>query len=664
MRSTRRPGQYLCKDLDLPMKHFLLLSAALLTLSACDGSPTGDDTRVVAVQVMPDDRTLAVGETLTLDLVVRDEDGGSSGAGAVRWTSDQPGVATVSVLGVVTAVGTGTATIRGEVEGVSGSVRVTVAPAPPGCGTAGSLRSLPVGGSVVLGGIAASTVCLDGGAAGAEYVAVPFHAGNPDAAAATVRLETRDVVPVAGASPLLSPAPSLAGGRQPDDDWHQRMRERAARELAPFVDDAITAGGRGGPRPSYVLNLAAPTVGQQVQVNTGVSSCDDPRLRTGRVVAVGQRSIVLADEANPSGGLTDAEYASFAAAYDTLVHPAVTAAFGEAGDVDGNGRVVIFFTRAVNELTEAGSGEYVGGYFHSRDLFPTRARDGLTACAGSNYAEMFYLLVPDPIGVVGGNAFPRELVLRTTLGTLAHELQHLINTSRRLYQVRTPQWQEETWLDEGLSHVAEEVTFYRASGLSPRQNLDGPRIVANPRAAEAFSAYMDQNGRRLARYLADPEHRSPYDPPQPGVSDLATRGAAWAFLRYAADRRGGSEAELWRALVDGGRTGIANLQAALGVDPRLWARDWTVSMFTDDVVPGIEPRFTQPSWQFRTLYTTLPLLTRRLAGPGTEEVVIEPGSGAFVRFGVLPATVATLTARTPEAQPLPSSIYLTIVRTR
>jgi hypothetical protein len=306
----------------------------------------------------------------------------------------------------------------------------------------------------------------------------------------------------------------------------------------------------------------------------------------------------------------------------------------------------------------------VGGYFHSRDLFPTRGRDGLAACAGSNYAEMFYMLVPDPAGVVNGNEFSRELVLRTSLGTIAHELQHLIGSSRRLYQVRTEQWEEETWLDEGMSHIAEEVVFYRASGLSPRQNLASPHIEGSPRAFEAYRSYMDQNGRRYARYLDNPERYSPYDPPIPNVSDLATRGAAWAFLRYVADRRGGNEGELWRALIDGAGTGFANLQSAIGADPRLWARDWTVSVFTDDVVPGIDPRFTQPSWRFRNLFAPLPLATRRLEGPGTEEIALESGSGAFVRFGVRPATVATVTARTDGARPLPSSVYLTIVRTK
>ncbi|HEX6368795.1 MAG TPA: Ig-like domain-containing protein [Longimicrobium sp.] len=652
------------------MKRLLLVSAAaFLALSACERDPTGT-AEVVSVQVMPDERTLAVGETLELEITVRNEDGeapSDEDLAGVVWSTDNASVATVSATGVVTGVAPGQTTIRATLDDVAGSVRVSVAAAPPGCTAAGAVRSLAVGASVTLGGIEAATVCLDGGAAGAEYLAVPFYAGKPSAGHANVLLTAQGVVGVAPTSPSVSPALALAGGRRLDDEFHQRLRRRAARELAPYVDDAIgfRQAPAGGPRPSYVLNLKNPTVGQQVQVNTSTEeSCKNPRMRTGRVVAVGSKSIVLADVGNPSGGLTDAEYASFAAGFDTLVYPAVTGAFGESGDVDQNGRVVIFYTRAVNELTQQGSGAYVGGYFHSRDLFPTRDRDGLLACGASNFAEMFYMLVPDPGGAVNGNVFSRELVLQTSLGTIAHEFQHLINASRRLYVIGTTHWEEETWLNEGMSHVAEEVMFYRASGLAARQNLGAPEIQGSARALDAFRTYMDQNVRRYEKYLEDPEGQSPYDSARADANDLPTRGASWAFLRYAADRKGGSEGQLWRALIDGSTTGFANLQQALGTDPRPWVRDWAVSVFADDVVPGVDARFTQPSWRFRSLYSTFPLRTRRMAGPGTVETFIKSGSGAFIRFGVLPATVATLTGRSAASVPLPSSVYLTIVRTR
>jgi hypothetical protein len=332
--------------------------------------------------------------------------------------------------------------------------------------------------------------------------------------------------------------------------------------------------------------------------------------------------------------------------------------------VDENDRVVIFYTRAVNELTQPGSGSYVGGYFHPRDLFPTRDRDGLSACEASNFAEMFYMLVPDPTGAVNGTVFSRELILQTSLGTIGHEFQHLINASRRLYEIGTTNWQEATWLNEAMSHIAEEVIFYQAAGMAPRQNLRGIELQGSVRAFNAYRTYMDQNIRRFESFLEDPENQSPYDSTAADANDLATRGAAWAFLRYAADRRGGNDSQLWRSLIDGSTTGFANLQRALGTDPRPLVRDWTVAVFTDDMIPGVDARFTQPSWRFRTFFNDYPLRTRRLTGSGTVSLALKSGSGAFLRFGVLPGTVATVNGRASAPAALPSDVYLTIVRTK
>jgi hypothetical protein len=649
------------------MKRFLLVSAALAVLAAACDSPT-EPAAVVSVQLMPEERTLAVAESLVVELTVRDEEGEEPAHVAeVTWSSDNTAVATVTPTGVVVGVAPGEATIRAQLDDVTGSLRVRVASAPAACSAPAAVRSLAVGGSVTVGGIEAATLCLDGGTAGAEFVAVPFHGGALKAGYASVHLGAQGVIPVLATSPSVSPSLALSRGRELDDEFHQRLRLQAERDLAPYVDDAVAMGRQphDAMRPSMVLNLENPKVGQQVQVNTSTrESCKEPDMRTGRVVAVGARSVVLADVANPSGGLTDAEYASFAAGFDTLVYPGVTAAFGEPGDVDDNGRIVIFYTRAVNELTNAGSGAYVGGYFHPRDLFPTRTRNGLTGCGASNFAEMFYMLVPDPSGSVNGNVFSRDLILQTSLGTIGHEFQHLINASRRLYEIGTTNYNEETWLNEAMSHIAEEVLFYRASGLTARQNIRGQEVQGSPRLFNSYRTYMDQNIRRYEQYLATPETESPYDVGDTDANDLATRGAGWAFLRYAADRRGGNEGELWRALIDGSTLGFANLQRALGTDPRPWIRDWTVSVFTDDVVTGIDARFTQPSWRFRTFFTQYPLLTRRMNGPGTVQTVLKSGSGAFIRFGVAPLTVATITGRTAAAQPLPSSVFVTIVRTR
>jgi Bacterial Ig-like domain (group 2) len=650
------------------MKRFILWApaAALLALAACEHSPSGGDAGIASVQLMPDARVLAVGEAMKLEMVVRDDDGEepTSRLDEVQFSSSNPGVAQVSAAGMVTGTGVGTATITAELEDVSGSIQVTVAAAPAPCSTPAAVRSLELGASVVLGGIQAAVICLDGGTTGREFVAVPFYADSLSAGTLQVRVGGTGVVPVLSASASVSPGLAPVRARARDEDWHQALRARAGRELQRHVDAALGTGARrDGLRPSAVINLQNPTVGQQVQVNTGIESCASPSMRTGRVAAVGTRSVVLADVANPAGGLTDAEYAHFAASFDTLVYPVVTQAFGVPEDVDQNGRVIIFYTSAVNALTPQGSNAYVGGFFHPRDLFPTSNGDGLSACAVSNYAEMFYMLTPDPSGTINGNAFPRDLVLETSIGTIAHEFQHLINASRRLYVLGTTNWNEKTWLNEALSHVSEELMFYHVSGLSPRQNLASADVQASNARLQAYRSYMDQNIRRYERYLEDPEAQSPYDADADDDNDLATRGAGWAFLRYAADRQAGADEALWKDLVDASVTGFANLQQALGTDPRPWVRDWTVSVFTDDVVTGVDPRYTQPSWRFRTFFSPWPLQTRNLAA-GQQTLFLKSGSGAFIRFRVPPAVVAPITATIETGAPLPSAVYVTVVRTR
>src|SRR5207244_2703478 len=63
------------------------------------------------------------------------------------------------------------------------------------------------------------------------------------------------------------------------------------------------------------------TVGAAVTLNGSSNACSGADDRPSHVVAVGTHSIVVADDANPSGGFTNAEYASIATTFDTLVDP-------------------------------------------------------------------------------------------------------------------------------------------------------------------------------------------------------------------------------------------------------------------------------------------------------------------------------------------------------
>ena len=157
-------------------------------------------------------------------------------------------------------------------------------------------------------------------------------------------------------------------------------------------------------------------------------------------MAIGTRALIVNDTLNPKNGFTTADFQRFAARFDTLVYPLDSAAFGPPTDIDDNGHVVLVFTRAVNELTPANV-SCVCGRVHllARPVPIAASSDGHQGCPASNEGEYFYLLTPDPAGqdqrehahgrLRGFHARPRSI---------AHEFQHLINASRRIYVNNAP----------------------------------------------------------------------------------------------------------------------------------------------------------------------------------------------------------------------------------
>ena len=85
---------------------------------------------VATVTLAPPTLSLTVGQTGTLTPTLKDANGNVLTGRTVTWSSDTPGVATVSTSGVVTAIGAGTATITATSEGKSGTASVTVTLAP------------------------------------------------------------------------------------------------------------------------------------------------------------------------------------------------------------------------------------------------------------------------------------------------------------------------------------------------------------------------------------------------------------------------------------------------------------------------------------------------------------------------------------------------------
>lgn len=643
----------------------VLLSAAL---GACRDGPVDPSRQAMTLEMrrgsVPfEEETLAPGSTLNLTAVLITSSGTDQDASGLAWSSTATEVASVNGTGMVTAIAPGTTRIivsageRADTGIVNVAVPVSGALA---CAPGDQVLSLAVGETATMIGEEATRFCLPGeGAEGSDYLIVPFNASST----AGARLETRVEAsprPSTSVAPQPQPlaaqlAPRRAGTREPipDQRFHDLHMERSRAEFEPALRLSLNA-----PR---VARQAAPTVGTHIQLNASTlagTGCEDPTWRTGRVMVVSERAIIVADTLNPAGGFTTADYQAIADVFDDLIWDVNVANFGEPTDIDENGRVIIFYTRAVNELTPANAASYVGGFFYNRDLF---SRRGATACAGSNEAEMFYMLVPDPQGEVNGNVRGRNFVMERTYSVLAHEFQHLINDSRRLYVNSAPVW-EDNWLNEGLSHIAEELVFYEASGFEPRQNL-GTTPVAGA-SSPVFMRYSLDNVERYIRFLREPEEHSVMG----AVEELATRGASWAFLRYAADRDPGDDRALWTRLVNSTTRGIDNLEGVLGVNARVWMHDWQVSVYTDDAGLPVASEYTQPSWNFRLLTQILSasgqfqLSTIRI-GSGSSNLRLAGGGAAFLRTSVADGERQAVRT-TVNSLPPPSRLRVAVVRLR
>jgi hypothetical protein len=631
---------------------------------------TGTAGPVTSIAITPQNPRLLVNVD-TVRLSARGLDAFGNVAAPPTLAPRDPTLISIDSAGLVHVLRRGAGTYVVATAGAkTDSVLVTVLAAGQSiCTGAADPQELSIG--QVLTDVSGQGLCVHASTAGAEYAIIPYF--NAATSSATTRVEVRGL----GVAPLPLPSPVRWPGQQiripepafvPNDAFESQLRARERTEAAARLGNPTS--WRRPLRdmfPSRAAATTTPSVGDLIQLNsTAASFCDNPAYRTGRVVAITDKAIVVADTSNPVGGFTDDEYRAFGVTFDTLVDPVDRAAFGAPSDIDNNGHVILFFTRAVNELTSPGATGVTLGFFFARDLYPKTVAPG--PCVGSNQAEMFYLLVPDTGGVVNGNKRSKALVTTITDGTVAHEYQHLINASRRMYVNGVGPSFEERWLDEGLAHVAEELNFFHASGRSPRANLDLSGFQ-DPLFVDAYSTYALNNTRRYSQYLARTESQAPigfddFD------DDLSTRGAIWSFLRFAADHLPASaESSLWFNLVNSRTSGIANLTAALGTAPYPLLRDWAISVFADDNAAGLDPRFQQPSWNLRSIITAggasiaFPLVTRGLVDGSTTNVTLASYGVSFVRFSVASGQDALITVST-NGQPVSAAVQLAAIRVR
>ena len=470
--------------------------------------------------------------------------------------------------------------------------------------------------------------------------------------------------------------------------------------------------------PSSVVQGGPLAVGQLIDLNATVGGCNDAvDMRKGRVVAIttpqspGQQVLYAVEEvtydaasgtwspAVPNGfatqdyqNIVDAFVTPAAASPNSATPPGsgtlgtllktgamdtFTTDFGAPTDLDGNGGVIVFFTRKLNEITPPASSQVVFGSFQLHDLF-SRA-----SCPTSNEGEVLYMLVPDPTGTVNSNVRTLSSVYGNAVPTLVHHFAHLDNAVRRLYVNSAPL--EETWLDEALAWEAQELVFFNASqGLQQRQNIVVTNLTTGPVASirvADFNMYENPIYSLMREYFfkltatncnarMGPLRTQGLAVSAADAHDTVSQsfGISSQFLRYALDRDARGDAVLLNSLVNSSTTGMANLQGVFGADILDWVRDFDVAVYTDDYVPSVAPQFTIPSWSYRSLYTALngsyQLAVDGLVDGTPLDFTLRYGGGTrYLRFGVAPGQTATISLTNGGSTPA-ASIATALVRTK
>lgn len=196
-----------------------------------------------------------------------------------------------------------------------------------------------------------------------------------------------------------------------------------------------------------------------------------------------------------SASLDDEDLAELA---DGFLNSDVSSLYGEESDVNGDGKFAVLFSQTVNSIANS-STSMVTGFYLAKDVFSS------ATYPNSNEMEVFYTVVPDEDGDFGP-VLTKEFALSNILpSVLPHEYQHMI--SFNLHYFINDGSAEESWLNEGLSHLAEDISSLNSENYMTATSAENPSRVAS---------YLDNISNTCFSCS----------------SSLNARGGIYLFLRY------------------------------------------------------------------------------------------------------------------------------------
>src|SRR3989441_520704 len=242
--------------------------------------------------------------------------------------------------------------------------------------------------------------------------------------------------------------------------------------------------------------------------------------------------------------------------------------------------------RSLVSATECSTTGFVAGYFYGADLIFGQGNNG----------EIFYSIVADPLGTLSC-AHSVAQVNSLVPVTFIHEFQHMISFGQ--HYLRRAGAPEVLWLNEGLSHFAEE--------------MGGRRYLPD---TATFCDFVNGALHNAWQYFNAPQDH--YLLATEGIGTLAERGAMWLFVRYLVDQYAADQSLtagdlVTRQLDQTTLTGAANVEHVTGRPFAETVAHWALANYVSDL-----PGFTAPpelQYKVRKFRTDYPKLSARCPAP-------------------------------------------------
>ena len=292
-------------------------------------------------------------------------------------------------------------------------------------------------------------------------------------------------------------------------------------------------------------------------------------------VAGGHRANAYVDVSD-TGRVSKARVQADVDLFGLRIHPVVTSALVRDPRAADIGKVYLLYTHLVDEVGDDTT--TIRGFFNAASLLPENQ--------GGNGDQTNLLFI---------NPFNDPSV---TDAVLAHEFQHLFSFHQHvLIRNGLP---EENWLNEGLSHVCEDLV----------------------------GGHEAHNRQNIERFLANPRHT----PLRGSVDNPAVRGAAYLFVRSLIEDFG---MRILPRLVQTNNVGLRNVRQAAGdritdIYERYLSRLYLTG---SGINPSLE--YTAPFLADSTsgarlfpLPDVIPVTRETSPGQGS----VQPLSGAFLRL--------------------------------